>query len=216
MTKEVLNEKGLKIHFLDYENLKFNYNRITQNLVLINQIIGPHFPRQLYEIGLTQTGCSGTYRKLMSFDYKIIQNVKQKWEEILNDEITYLTVENAFRHISKMKESAYYKYLQFKLLHSRTITNAKLLVMNISDSNICKVCMSEIETLKHVFIECTHVREMWSQVEKWIKLNICRQCKISDIDKILGQASKGDIINKIITATKAIIIIIGKQAKNTK
>ena len=128
MTMEELNEKGLKIHFLDYENLRFNFNNMTQNLVLINPIIGPHLPRQLYEIGLAQTGCSGTYRRLMSFDYKIIQNVKQKWEEVLNDEITYLTVEKAFRDISKMKESAYYKYLQFKLLHSRTITNALLVI----------------------------------------------------------------------------------------
>ena len=189
---------------------------MTQNLVLINPIIGPHLPRQLYEIGLAQTGCSGTYRRLMSYDYKIIQNVKQKWEEVLNDEITYLTVEKAFRDISKMKESAYYKYLQFKLLHSRTIINAKLLVMNISDSNICKVCMVEIETLKHVFIECTHVRELWSQVERWIRSNISRQCKISDIDKIFGQASKGDIINKIITATKAIIYNNRKTGKKHK
>ena len=136
MTNEELNGRGLKIHFLDYENLKFNFNKMTLNLVLISPIIGPHLPRQLYEIGLAQTGCSGTYGKLMSFDYKIIQNVKQKWEEVLNDEITYLTVEKAFRDISKMKESAYYKYLQFKLLHSRTITNVKLLMMNISDSDI--------------------------------------------------------------------------------
>ena len=152
----------------------------------------------------------------MNFDYKIIQNVKQKWEEVLNDEITYLTVENAFRDISKMKESAYYKYLQFKLLHSRTITNTKLVVMNISDSNICKICGSEIETLKHVFIECTHVKGIWSKVENWIKLNIFRQCKISDIDKIFGQSSKGDIVNKIITATKAIIYNNRKTGKQHK
>ena len=46
----------------------------------------------------------------MSFDYKIIQKVKQHWEEVLNDEITYLTVGNAFKDISKMKESAYNTY----------------------------------------------------------------------------------------------------------
>ena len=147
----------------------------------MNPTIGPHLPRQLWEIGLTQSSCNGTYRKLMGYDYKIIQNVKQKWEEVLNDDITYTTVENAFRDISKMKESAYYKYLQFKLLHSRTITNVKLQLMNISDSNTCKVCTTEIETIKHVFIDCIHVREIWSQIENWIKMKIFRQCKISDM-----------------------------------
>ena len=76
--------------------------------------------------------------------------------------------------------------------------------------------MLETETLKHVFIDCTHVKKIWSQVEMWIKTNISRHCKISDIDKIFGQASNGDIINKIITATKAIIYNNRKTGKKHK
>ena len=53
-------------------------------------------------------------------------------------------------------------------------------------------------------------------LDNWIKLNISRQCKISDIDKIFGQSSKGDIVNKIITATKAIIYNNRKTGKQHK
>ena len=49
-----------------------------------------------------------------------------------------------------------------------------------------------------------------------LKTNISRHCKISDIDKIFGQASNGDIINKIITATKAIIYNNRKTGKKHK
>ena len=107
-----------------------------QNIDKTDLTIGPHLPRIFFETGITQKGCSGTYKKLMDWDYNIIQDVKQKWEEVLNDDIPYLIVENAFKYVTKMKESAYYKYLQFKMLHSRTITNEKL-YMKISESNIC-------------------------------------------------------------------------------
>ena len=141
----------------------------------------------------------------MNCGYNIVQNVKQKLEEILDDDITYSTVENAFKDISKMKESAYHKYLQFKMLHSRTITNEKLYIMKISDSNICKMCMTEIETINHAFIDCTKVKQLWSQVEKQIRDKVFRLCKISDTDKNFGQRAKEEISDKTITATKALI-----------
>ena len=152
----------------------------------------------------------------MSCDYKIIQNVKQKWEEVLNDDITYSTVETAFKDISKMKESAYYKYLHFKMLHSRIITNEKLYKMKISDSNICKICTTEIETIKHAFIECKKAKDLWAKIEKWLKDNVFRLCKISDIHKIFGQRAKEEIIDKTITATKAIIYNNRKTGKKHK
>ena len=85
--------------------------------------------------------------------------------------------------------------------------------MNISDSNLCKMCMTEIETIKHAFIECKLVKKLWLQVEKWIKENINRFCKISDLEKNFGQRSKEPIIDKIITATKAIIYHNKKTGK---
>ena len=101
------------------------------------------------------------------------------------------------------------------MLHSRTITNEKLYIMKISDSNICKLCLTDVETIKHAFIDCTKVRELWSRVEKWTKENISRFCKISDIDKVFGQRAKEENIDKIITATKAIIYNNRKKGKNT-
>ena len=118
MTNADLNEKGLRINFLDYENLKFKIKELMQNIEKNTPIIGPHLLRISFEVGITQKGCCAIYKKLMSCDYKIIQNVKQKWEEVLNDDITYSTLETAFKDISKMKESAYYKYLHFKMLHT--------------------------------------------------------------------------------------------------
>ena len=46
--------------------------------------------------------------------------------------------------------------------------------MKISDSNICKICTTEIETIKHAFIECTKAKDLWAQIEKWLKDNVFR------------------------------------------
>ena len=85
MTKEELNERGLKIHFLDYESLKFNFDKIVQNIDKTIPIIGPHLPRPLFEIGLTQKGCSGTYRKMIIRLYKMLnKNGKRCWMMMLH------------------------------------------------------------------------------------------------------------------------------------
>ena len=95
----------------------------------------------------------------MSYNITIISNVKEKWEQTLNEEIPFNTIEKALTNLSKMEESAYQKYLQFKLLHSRRITNEKLYTINISDSNLCSICGSNIETIKHAFIDCNSIME---------------------------------------------------------
>ena len=54
----------------------------------------------------------------MELNGNIIKEVKEKWEKVLNEEIGYKIIENAFfKILPKLKASAYHKYLQFKLLH---------------------------------------------------------------------------------------------------
>ena len=68
--------------------------------------------------------------------------------------ISYKIIEQAFKDIPKLKEGAYQKYIQFKLLHSRTAVNKKLHMMNLIDTNKCQICQGEIETTKHAFLDC--------------------------------------------------------------
>ena len=114
-------------------------------------------------------GCSRTYNNLMTYNGNVIKEVKEKWEHVLNENIEYRIIENAFKDIPKLKESAYQKYMQFKLLHSRTAINKKLYTMNLIGTNKCHICQKEIETIKHAFLECNSVRHLWLQIEKWVK-----------------------------------------------
>ena len=106
--------------------------------------------RILFEIGLTNKGCNKTYNKLMVYNSNIVTEVKNKWERVLNEEIPYGIVEQGFVAIPKMIEGPYQKYFQFRLLHSRIVTNKKLYTMKISDTKNCPICQGAEEHDKHM------------------------------------------------------------------
>ena len=41
--------------------------------------------------------------------------------------------------------------------------------MNISETKICETCHTEIDTIKHAFLECSKTVDLWKQVEKMFK-----------------------------------------------
>ena len=134
----------------------------------------------------------------MTYNGNIIKEVKEKWEQVLNENIDYKIIEQAFKDIPKLKESAYQKYIQFELLHSRTAVNKKLYMMNLIDTNKCWICQGEIETIKHAFLECNSVTQLWFRIEQWLKLKTNHTIKLSNVDKIFGRQSKDKLIEKVI------------------
>ena len=106
-----------------------------------------------------------------------------------------------------MSDGYFYKYIQFKMLHRRIITNKKLLDMNIRNDSKCPLCDEAIETIEHAFIKCPNVTTLWKDIERWLRAHVDSKVSISDIDKILGQGLNNSIIEKTITATKKVIYI---------
>ena len=88
--------------------------------------------------------------------------------------------------------------------------------MNLIDSNKCLICQKDIETIKHAFLECSSVRHLWLQIEKWVKLKTNRTIKLSNLDKIVGRQSNKLLIEKIITCAKMVIFNNRKNGKNHK
>ena len=152
--------------------------------------------------------------KLMRYNGNVIKEVKQNWEKVLNEDIMYATVEKAFKDLATRKENVYKKYLQFKLLHLRTAVNEKLFKMGIKNTKICSLCKTEDETIKHAFLECIYVVELWSQIENWIKGKTKKSIKLSHLDKIFGRCTKDELTEKIILNAKVVIFNnrkIGKE-----
>ena len=203
---------GLRINFLDYEKLRFdlcNVNMIQGE----NNMCGPYLPNMLFKIGYNVKGCAKTYKLLMNFNQNIISEAQQKWETTLNEEVPYRTVERSFKRIQKMKEGSFVKYLQFKMLHKRIVTNKLLCEMALTDTTKCPFCEEPEETIEHAFLFCDMVKNIWREVEQWSRVHIDGTIKISNIEKIMGTSSTGDLLDKIIIATTRVIYRNRQQGK---
>ena len=206
-------DKGLNIHFLDYFKLKRKLRSLVHNKEHQGKGMGPFLPRLLIETGLSIKGCSNIYNKLMIHNGNILKGVKEKWEIILNEEINYKIIETAFKEIPNLKENAYQKYLQFKLLHTRTATNDILNKMEIIELNKCLLCETVKDDIKHAFLECSKVEKLWQDIEKWIKDRTQTTVKLSFIDQIFGRQNAEELIDKIILSAKVTIFNNRKNGK---
>ena len=201
-TMEEMINKNLQINFLEYETLKYSTSKIVATK---NNKFGPFIPFLLFIIGYNQKGCAKTYKILMDFNHDVIIESKNKWENVLMEEISYKKMEKSFATLHKMKEGPFVRYFQFKLLHKRVVTNKALQYMGIKNNSACPYCEEQIETIEHAFLQCTAVRTIWQEVETWLKNNIDNKIKIPDIEKILGTDKENDIVGKTILATKRMI-----------
>ena len=97
---------------------------------------------------------------------------------------------------------------QFKINHLIYYTNEMLYRNNqgIVESPNCTFCREHIETQHHIFIECRHVKPLWTDIE------IILDQKLSDTDKMLGcfltmANKKYDVISHITILVKYYIHI---------
>ena len=101
LTENEMNDRGLKINFLDYNKLKHSIKRLEIKTEFYNKHTGPRLHGILFYIGLTSKGCNKTYNRLMKYDGNVLKEVKDKWDKCLNEDIRYETVEQAFVELPK-------------------------------------------------------------------------------------------------------------------
>ena len=77
---------NLHINFLDYATFKYSYHKLRASLPNKPKPIGPDIPLFLEKIGLSSSGCSNTYRIFQEKDNFILENIREKWSEQLNEE----------------------------------------------------------------------------------------------------------------------------------
>ena len=199
-----MQNRGLEINFIDYARLKYDIRNIDMKEER-SLMSGPYLPLLLFRIGHNMKGCARTYNMMMNFNQNIIIEIQGIWEEILNEEIPYYIIENSFMQLHQMKEGSFTKYLQFRILHKRIVTNKKLYKMGLSENSNCPYCGIADETIEHAFILCETVRKFWNDIEYWLRTEVEGDVKISNIEKIMGTGNLECIKDKTILAAKKII-----------
>ena len=136
------NTIGFKCIFLDYANIKSRIMKLRVKLNIIK--VRPILPDILKVIQMSGKGCQTIYTICQTMSDNIVLTLKEKWEQILNDDISEDDIQNAFK-ITK-KKCVYNRYVQFKILHDRLNTRQLLHKMKILNTNECLHCKKQIDT----------------------------------------------------------------------
>ena len=73
-----------------------------------------------------------------------------------------------------MKEDSSTKYLQFRMIHKRKVTNKKLCDMEIKENDLCPHCHDHVETIEYAFLQCKMAKKIWKEIDTWLQMHVNR------------------------------------------
>ena len=77
--------------------------------------------------------------------------------------------------------------------------------MNIIERNVCPICVTNIESIEHAFLECNSMILLWNKIEQWVKSRTSQTVKLSHVEKIFGRQTSEELLEKIIISAKTVI-----------
>ena len=127
-------------------------------------------------------GCKDIYNMINT--HKVECKYKVKWNKDLTLNIDNLTWKNVFRQKFYSVQDNRLIWLQYRLIHRLLGTKDILCKMAIEDSNICRICQCEPETLMHHF--CTHTVNLCNSLVLWIDSCTNKRIAFSPKEIIIG------------------------------
>ena len=211
---DIISTWNVKCDFLLHMRLNNKIKNFIKQKTSKDSCIFPQLSHVLYNIEISNKGNKNTYINIMSKDHFSVSNLKDKWSERLNEDITINTLQMAFKIAKKTTLSAYQYCNQFKLIHRRTVHNRLLKKMNIVESENCLFCKDQVETIEHIYISCANSANLWQDTLTWVRNIYDHQFIISDQEKIFGCSHGNQVANIIITSVKDVIYQKRKEGKN--
>ena len=138
---------------------------------------------------------------------------KKKWLRDLALDIPEQQWKQIFNACFKTVKDNFLIWFQYRIIHRILGTNKLLFEMNLKDSPLCSICQDQTETLMHLFVTCSKVSQIWSDLEDWILKLTKFKINFSVQDKLLGRIHFDPFflpINTIIIVTKYYIFTSSK------
>ena len=181
--------------FLDNSELP-NSNQTRPTNCLLNNILCRDY-----------TGVSNLYKELYNKNPNITQNICNKWYEKAEIVMLPHDIKRSFTITNKQVEDTYLRYTHFRTLHYRYYTNDVLTKCKILTDNTCSQCENCVDSNYHMLLDCIYTRQLWTEVEQWIKTIGNNDYILTDRRKILGDLENSDTINIIILCTKKVLYL---------
>ena len=71
---------------------------------------------------------------------------------------------------------------KWKILHDIVFTKEKLFSANITNSDLCYLCLETKQDLKHILVSCQFVSEFWEAFLYWYKSRVSIGLELSTIN----------------------------------
>ena len=128
-----------------------------------------------------------------------------KWNEnnVFFDEADWNKI---FELPFKVTQESKFHWLQFQILHRIIPTNYYLFKLKLIDSQACTFCLSDIETIDHLFVECFKVKDLWCRIEEWVLDKFEMHCSFDKMSILFGKYE-----NRNICKVQNLIILTVKQ-----
>ena len=110
-------------------------------------------------------------------------------------------------------------WFQYKLIYNILATRSYLFKLKIVDSNTCGICDNSVETIQHLFIQCSNVQTLWSSILEWIKEKINQNYVLGEANKLFGYLVQDQNflpMNFILILTREYIFLCAKQKQLPK
>ena len=168
---QTLKEKyGVNINFLHYYTISGLVQRFIskyhkgKNM----EIIKPYIPFHLTPLIKSQQNKKAIYQSLCTNNEPKVNN-DVKWIADLEFEIDITMWKSVYKACFFAINDNTIIWLQYRIMKRILGTNHYLKKTKISDSDACRICHKEPETLVHLFFDCSKVTELWLNIKNWIK-----------------------------------------------
>ena len=164
---DLMNKTGLdNINPLNYLQLKSCIGTLLRNTAFkpypLQRPLAPLF----LHISIKNNKGSKDFYKILHQNQEI--KTHNKWEEILNINITTAIWGQIYKVCFKTLKDNYLIYLQYQIINQILGTRSLLYKMSITTDKYCSFCKEHEETLTNLFYDCDQVFLLWQVLYEWI------------------------------------------------
>ena len=144
---------------------------------------------------------SGLVYRYISQDAIIIHNKYVKWKQELGENFCENICDFARLHINLYHVTNVTKYrsFQYRLLQRGLVTNVQLHKWKKRSDDLCTFCGQFSETTIHLLSQCSEVREIWTELNTYVKGRFNKEMELTDSNIICNCVvqPKNHVINFI-------------------
>ena len=171
----------------------------------------PYIPFHIKVLLGSQNGSKNIYQALDQTSSSIFNN-ELKWNQYL--ESTEITWRSIYKSCFYSILDNDYVWFQYRILHRILGVQEHLFKIKIADTDRCRLCGDQKESIIHLFSECTKSAALWENLAFWINSTLFIGIDLTKIDKILGYAktdTKFWPLNLILSVTRHYIFTCAKE-----